>query len=348
MKNLETIRKTITAESAKAAMRKRHGLPDDAAIEIKVMPMEMVSSDGHRFKARITTDSLDRDGEVMQPLGMDSSEFDKSGAIFWNHDYDKPVAKPAGKMVRTKGYVDCEAEFAKRPDDYQGDFFPDFARAMVQQGIVKGVSVGFIPIEARSPSKKDVETWGDDVRRVHSKFRLLEWSIAPVQCNPDAVIQMAISKGIINEKGELQPKTEDSEGFLGVNEAREAVDYPPLDAENEAKTPENGTCSACEKDHLKAEMTEKDGVFTCSACSEAAKSAETVATFGAATESLVDLMAAEPVKRVNHALEPADEPEIVVKRVHRIIAADNSERKARTVKHITRTIRKMRGRVHQD
>ncbi len=208
MMNLETLKKTIDPEAIKTAMRERHGLASDTPIEIKTIPMELMSDgSGHRFKARITTDTLDRDGEVMIPQGMDESEFNKSGAIFWNHNYDLPVAKPVGKMMRTKGYVDSEAEFAKRPDDYQGDFFPDFARAMVQQGIVKGVSVGFIPLESRAPSKKDLEDYGDNVRRVHSKFRLLEWSIAPVQCNPDAMIQQAISKGIINDSGDLIEKT---------------------------------------------------------------------------------------------------------------------------------------------
>ncbi len=314
--NLETIKKSVDDEAAKTVMRERHGLAANTPIEIKTVPMELISDGtGHRFKARITTDTLDRDGEVMIPQGMDASEFSKTGAIFWNHNYDLPVAKPVGKMVRTKGFVDSEAEFATRPDDYQGEFFPDFARAMVNQGIVKGVSIGFIPVEVRSPSKKDVEEYGDDVRRVHSKFRLLEWSIAPVQCNPDAMIQQAISKGIISDSGELLPEVAKAE-----------------EAEPDDK-PEMQTCSVCQKQYPVDDMTDDDGTYTCSAC--------------AAEKAAPEPEAAEPEaeKHIVREIEPAnDENAIEVKRVHHILSGKTDE--ANTVKFVTRQIRKVRGAIY--
>ena len=306
-------------DAAKAALRKRHNLADDAPVEFKTVPMEVVSSDGHKFKARITTNTLDRDGEVMHPAGMDATEFDKVGAIFWNHNYDLPVAKPVGKMIRTKGFVDSEAEFATRPDDYQGDFFPDFARAMVQQGIVKGVSIGFIPIESRMPSKKDIEEYGDGIRRVHSKFKLLEWSIAPVQCNPDAMIRQAISKGIINEAGEL-------------------IDPLAATPAEEAKSDDTATKTTCPD--CGAEM---DG-DTCAACAE--KKTGDDATVTDAVEEALDAQddgQDGPVKRVVRTVEAPDEEPVLVKRVHRILDTGDNGRSTKTVKHVMRTIKKLRG-----
>lgn len=182
-------------------LRQRHKLADDAPVRIKALPAEIAedSGDPHKFTARITTAALDRDDEALLPSGMDPSEFDASGTVFWNHDYDKPVAVP-GKPRQHDGQVGCPATFLKRPADWKdGPWFPDFVRAFVQQmnaaGKSVGVSVGFLPVEARKPSKKDRETWGDRVKSVVSKWKLLEWSIAPVQANPEAVIT-AVGKSL--------------------------------------------------------------------------------------------------------------------------------------------------------
>lgn len=207
--NNKTLMERTSPEQIIAVIRKRHSLPDSADVRIKVLPMQAVPDPQHtgRFKAVINTDDIDRDSEVVLPQGMDATEFEKSGAIFWAHNYNLPVAKPYGKMVRqTKGW-EAGAEFAKRPDDYKGEFFPDFAKAMVSQGIVRGVSIGFIPTEVRNPTKKDIEVYGDGVKRIISKWRLLEWSIAPVQSNPNAFVTEAIAKGFaLTDEGLLSAK----------------------------------------------------------------------------------------------------------------------------------------------
>lgn len=188
-------------ESVLSALRQRHGLGHEANVSVCGCSLEYVKSadiaDPHGFRVRITTDSLDRDREVMIPQGMVSTDFEKVGAIFWNHVYDMPVAKP-GKLFRSARSVDNEGMFAVRPPDYQGDFFPDFVRAMVQQEIVKGASVGFLPIETRNPTKKDIEQYGENVRRVHSRWRLLEWSFAPIQSNIESVVIEAARRGILS------------------------------------------------------------------------------------------------------------------------------------------------------
>jgi len=154
----------------------------------------MVKNAGRRFLSVITTDSLDRDGEVLIPDGMDSTEFERTGTVFWNHNYDMPIGKLVGKLRRNDDSVEAETEFAVRPDDYQGEFFPDFARAMVEQGVVRGVSVGFIALDMRRAGTRDIERYGESCKRVINRWKLLEYSIAPVQCNPDALIA-SVNKG---------------------------------------------------------------------------------------------------------------------------------------------------------
>lgn len=158
----DTIRKTLTAETSAAK---------------------------GTFTATISTDSIDRDGEVLVPQGMNSTEFDRNPVVFWNHNYDMPVGR-AVSMSRTDRSVVATASFARRPDDFVGEFFPDFARALVEQGVVKGVSVGFQPLPdgVRKATAADRERYGEGVERVFSKWKLLEFSLAPLPANQDALV----------------------------------------------------------------------------------------------------------------------------------------------------------------
>jgi hypothetical protein len=70
---------------------------------------------------------------------------------------------------------------------------------LVDQGIVKGISVGFVPTCRRRPQgvAKDVEDYGDDVRKVFSKWKLLEVSVAPLPANATALVS-AVRKGLVD------------------------------------------------------------------------------------------------------------------------------------------------------
>lgn len=179
-----------------ATIRKRHNLKDDVQIGLKQFNSEIKSvGKGRHFSANITSDRLDRDNEVLLPQGMDATEFMRTKTIFWNHDYSTPIGAAKTLSKSLNGWS-SDAFIADRPEDYQGDFFPDYVWALLSQDIIKGISVGFIPIETRFPTKKDIETYGSDIRAVHAKWKLLEWSIAPLQSNIDGVVTM-VQKGIV-------------------------------------------------------------------------------------------------------------------------------------------------------
>lgn len=152
------------------------------------------------FAVRVTTEGIDRDAEVVVPDGMDASNWLKGGSILWNHNADRPVAKPL-TIHRDKGGWVSVGEFAKRPDDYQGDFFPDFARAMVEQGIVRSASVGVLPKPGgrRFATKGDKSQYGEGVQTVISKWELIEWSFVPVPSNPEAIVQAVGKSGVSTE-----------------------------------------------------------------------------------------------------------------------------------------------------
>jgi hypothetical protein len=171
-------------------LRSKYG--ENAGLKSINAKMDTDPADPLLFTARITKSVLDRDGEVLLPGGMDASEFDVSGGIFWNHDYDRPVAVPVGKMQKNADAVIAKARFMERVEGDNGSFLPDYARsyvtAMAKAGRSAGVSVGFIGLDYRNPTKKDREDFGESVTRVYTRWKLLEWSIAPVQANQDAYV----------------------------------------------------------------------------------------------------------------------------------------------------------------
>jgi HK97 family phage prohead protease len=149
------------------------------------------------FTAEITSDTIDSDSEVLIPDGMVTTRFDKNPVVFWNHDYTQPIGT-SGKAERTaKGWA-ATATLAKRPDDHPeaAEWFPDTVHSLIKQNVIRGVSVGFEPIEGRNASKKDKATFGAQVKYVFSKWKLLEFSVAPLQANEDALIT-AVSKSLI-------------------------------------------------------------------------------------------------------------------------------------------------------
>ena len=154
-------------------------------------------ADGRTFTARITTDSLDRDGEVLIPGGMDAADYLKNPVVFWNHDYSTPIGT-AKKIDKTANGWTAAGVMAARPKDHPeaAEWLPDTIHALMQQGVVRGVSVGFIPTETRKPSKADLEKYGDGLRGVHNRWKLLEFSVTPLPANQDALIT-TVSKGIV-------------------------------------------------------------------------------------------------------------------------------------------------------
>jgi hypothetical protein len=192
----------LTQRQIIVGIRERHKLDETDDVQVADLcakSIKQTDEDTHTLTATISTEMMDRDHEVVIAGGMKATNFLKTGAVFWNHNYNLPVAK-AIKLRPSKSHIESTAKFAKRPSGFGGDFFPDFARAMVQQGVVKGVSIGFIPKEMRNPTDKDKENFGDDLINVISKWELLEWSLAPVQSNPDALVSAvgkAVSSGVV-------------------------------------------------------------------------------------------------------------------------------------------------------
>ena len=170
-------------------LRKRYRIGTSTPVLVR-SSFATVAPTGTEYAARISAATIDRDFEVLLPSGMVADAFNRSGMLFWNHDYNRPIGFPVrGALKAGAADIIDRFTFLKRPSGHVGTWHPDYVRAVVDQahalGRSVGVSVGFIPLEGRHPTGKDLQRW-PGVQMVFTKWLLLEWSIAPVQSNQEA------------------------------------------------------------------------------------------------------------------------------------------------------------------
>ena len=179
--------------------------------------------------ARISTISVDRDGDVMLPSGIDTREFEKNPVVLFGHDSN---SIPIGKATSiTKGSKDVVAQvaFAKRPEAHPAalEWVPDTIHDLFKQKILNAFSVGFTIDDAREAGTKDVERFGEGVRRIISRWKLLEFSVVPIPANQDA-LALAVSKGFCPDSGYTFQELSSHTGFLDVGQRMLEVAPPRM------------------------------------------------------------------------------------------------------------------------
>jgi HK97 family phage prohead protease len=157
----------------------------------------LADDDDRAVQARISVAVADRDGDVVMADGCDWSDYQKNPVVMLGHDYwSLPVGKCAG-LARDKEAITAKTVFASRPSDYPADkeWVPDTLLSLFKQRVLSAFSVGFMPMQMREATARDREAYGEQCRRIISKWKLLEYSVVPIPANQDAVA-LAVSKGL--------------------------------------------------------------------------------------------------------------------------------------------------------
>lgn len=296
------------------------------AMKHKAFSSDISVIEGERaVSAVISTTAVDRDCEVLLASGANWKDFGANPVCFWDHaycQYDAEIAEklPIGQCVAIKRDADSisfKMTFAERPATHPADeeWLPDTLLSLYQQGVMRAFSVGFIPIEIRNATDKDLITFGADCRRVISKWKLLEVSAVALPANQEAVA-MAVSKGLITRDG---AKSMFGKSGEVTDEQVAAAAAPDSGAE---PSPAEPTPEA------QAESPEGD-----------APTAEAAPEAPAAEE-------AQP----QEAQTPAESP-VPVKRIHRRVlrsTGGNTIQKTIIRKELRDQIRKSRGAIYAD
>ncbi|MFH1287180.1 MAG: hypothetical protein ABII25_00590 [bacterium] len=168
-------------------------------------PSDLKFIDGERCSIEyITTNSPDRDREIVLPQGADLTHYQKNPVVLWLHGKanDKPLL-PVGKNLWIKsnenGLV-AKTQYAKHAFandlyNYMKDGFP-LANSIgfLPTSVIQKSSFGSTDFQSLGLSKKTIE----ETERIYDRWLMLEYSKVPVPSNQDA-INIAISKGLISE-----------------------------------------------------------------------------------------------------------------------------------------------------
>jgi hypothetical protein len=166
-------------------------------------PSELL--DGERADVSwITTESIDRDKDIVVAKGMNDSQFQANPVVTLNHCYHEP---PVGRSLWRKRARDGEivgikakTQYPTRPPDWTEECWPpDAAYSLVKAGLMNGKSIGFIVLKSHAPSSHEIAAKPDlfgNVRCVIDEWLLLEYACTFLPTNAEAVVEQVSKSNI--------------------------------------------------------------------------------------------------------------------------------------------------------
>lgn len=146
--------------------------------------------------ARINTDAVDRYKTVIDPLGGDTRNFNKTASVFWEHGKSaergtKPIGHGWAKTRRLERDMLAKTKFAK--DDFSQGLFE-----LCEDGHLRSWSINATVQESSPPTiaekRARPELEGCDM--IYRKWELTEYSLVSIPGNADATTIM-VSRGLI-------------------------------------------------------------------------------------------------------------------------------------------------------
>lgn len=137
-----------------------------------------VQSAGNPFTFVMSSEKMDRTGDIIRQNGWELGEFKKNPVALFGHDHSFPIG--SWKNVRVEGLeLMGDLELAAPGTSQRIDEI----RALIDQRILKAVSVGF-RVKDYVPLEKDDPFGGWDIKR----SELLETSVVSVPAHQDALL----------------------------------------------------------------------------------------------------------------------------------------------------------------
>ncbi len=173
----------VDRERSKRLAQRMHVKQDEITIVRKGYEVKAEeANDAERtIVARVSTADRDRDGEIVEPKGIELKDYRANPVLMWAHNYGQPaIGKALWSQTDDKGLV-CKFQFAPTQ-------FADEIYQLYKGGYQRAFSIGFIPVEF------------DQQTKTHKKISLLEVSAVPVPANQSALVMEAYAKGIVKSE----------------------------------------------------------------------------------------------------------------------------------------------------
>ncbi|WP_122523589.1 phage major capsid protein [Pseudomonas viridiflava] len=142
-----------------------------------VLEIKAVDEEARIITGIATTPATDRMDDVVEPKG---AQFKLPIPFLWQHRHDAPVGNVTKAVVTAKG-IEVTVQLAKIDEPGTLKDRLDEAWQSIKAGLVRGLSIGFSPIESANIDG----SWG----RRFLKWEWLELSAVTVAANAEATIQ---------------------------------------------------------------------------------------------------------------------------------------------------------------
>lgn len=156
--------------------------------EVKVLK---VDDKKKQIRFLVTTDTVDRDGEILTKDGWDIENYKKNNVVLADHIYSIKNVIGKAEIEFTKKGMEAVATFAVKENK-----LAEFAYKMYKAGFLHAVSVGFRPTKGEFKEVGNEQLW-----HILEK-EMLEFSAVAVPANPEALSLAA--KSIKVKKEDLE------------------------------------------------------------------------------------------------------------------------------------------------
>ena len=156
--------------------------------------------DSRTKKFQLSSENIDRDGDIIRQNGFDWSDYKKNPMVLFNHNKSIPIGSGVDwEMI--DGVWQAGIRFASKGVSEKAD---EIYR-LIEDEIIRTVSIGFIPIDAGwvKIDERDVFEY--------RKIKMLEISVLALPSNADAALASKSFK-------EKMPKKENI-NFIKLNES---------------------------------------------------------------------------------------------------------------------------------
>ena len=176
-----------------AALAAKNETPVNAALfksyigDVEIIKATKSAKAKPTYRFTISTDSADRDNDIVKMDGMDVVNYRKNPVVFYAHEYR---ALPIGTSTLKINKHTIEADLTFVGEDIYP--FAETVRRMVDAGVLRAASIGFKP----KSGEYNHERKGVDIYEAE----LLEWSVVPVPANAECLVQLSgLPKGIVDQ-----------------------------------------------------------------------------------------------------------------------------------------------------
>src|SRR5664280_1979634 len=185
---------------------------DATSMKRVIYPITRGETVGDVNYATITDNSLDRQGEIVDPDGMDFTNFMQNGVVLYGHAYQGIDSIPVGKIASLSLIHENERKKLDAGFVFQGDDVTPLISAVKkswERGFLNTVSIGFLANEYQD--------------NTIARSEMLEFSICPVPANPQALRLNGFTDPEIKALGvDVTPETliADLEAMIVTKEGR--------------------------------------------------------------------------------------------------------------------------------